>query len=387
MNVALIPVRGGSKSIPLKNIAPMLGKPLVYWTINAAQQSTFIEKIFVSTDSPKIKETVISMGFSKVEIFDRSKESASDTASTESAMIEFAESKEFDNIILIQATSPLLTTEDINNGFSTFMNDGVDSVLSVVRQKRFIWECSTHGAVPKNYDFFHRPRRQEFQGFFVENGAFYITSRSRLLATKSRVSGNIQMVEMAEEAYFEIDEPADWIIVESLLQKRENQNKPSLQKNIRLFVSDVDGVMTDGGMYYSEMGDESKKFNTKDGMGFELLKKNGVKIGIISGETGNLLRRRAQKLNLDICILGEKNKLAALKNALIPLGIDLSEVAYIGDDINDLELLKSVGMSFCPSDSISLIKENVKKILISGGGMGAVREAAEHIIKKLAVGQ
>ena len=110
MNIAFIPVRGGSKSIPLKNIKPICGKPLVYWTVKAACGSKYIDRVYVATDSEKIKETVEGFRngseaelFSKAIVIDRSAESASDTASTEFAMLEFAEKYEFDNIVLVQA--------------------------------------------------------------------------------------------------------------------------------------------------------------------------------------------------------------------------------------------------------------------------------------------
>lgn len=228
MNIAFIPVRGGSKSIPLKNIKPICGKPLVYWTVKAACLCEHIDKVYVATDSDEIKSAIheFSAGseekgvFSKVEVIGRSKESASDTASTEFAMLEFADKYDFDNICLIQATSPLLEADDLNRGFDAFNEEGTDSVLSVVRQKRFNWQNDEKGfAHPTNYDVFNRPRRQEFDGYLVENGAFYITSKNSLLSTKNRVSGNIKAVEMKEESFFEIDEPSDWVIIEGLMEK------------------------------------------------------------------------------------------------------------------------------------------------------------------------
>ena len=109
MNVAFIPVRGGSKSIPLKNIKPMNVKPLVYWTVKACQDCKYIDRVYVATDSDKIKEAVEAFSdCPKAVVVDRSAETASDTASTESAMIEFCNNYEFDNIVLVQATSPLL---------------------------------------------------------------------------------------------------------------------------------------------------------------------------------------------------------------------------------------------------------------------------------------
>lgn len=225
-NVAFIPVRGGSKSIPLKNIKEIAGKPLVYWTIESAANCKGIDKVYVSTDSDKIKEVVEmydGKNKDKVEVISRSSETASDTASTESAMIEFAEKYDFENIILVQATSPLLSSDNLQEGIEKL--DKFDSIISLVEQKRFYWKNNFDGSVePTNYDYLNRPRRQEFEGNLVENGAFYITSKDRLLNTKCRISGKIGSCIMPEETYFEIDEPSDWIIIENLLKKR-NENK------------------------------------------------------------------------------------------------------------------------------------------------------------------
>lgn len=231
MNVAFIPVRGGSKSIPLKNIKELAGKPLVCWVLEAACSCSRIDRVYVATDSDKIKEVVEQYfaagkqpGAEKLEVIGRSKETATDSASTESAMLEFAQKYEFDNIVLIQATSPLLSGEDLEKGFDLYETKGTDSVLSVVRQKRFLWEMDDKGqASAVNYDIFHRPRRQDFDGYFVENGAFYITSRTALLETKNRLSGTIRAAEMAEETFVEIDEPADWLAVERILMKKSKE--------------------------------------------------------------------------------------------------------------------------------------------------------------------
>lgn len=221
-NVAFIPVRGGSKSIPLKNIKPIAGKPLVLWTVEAAAKCEDIDKVYVSTDSDKIREVVNSyngFGKDKVEVISRSAETANDTASTESAMLEFANNYDFENIVLVQATSPLLTSDNIKKGFEKYKD--FDSIISLVEQKRFIWKESEDGSVNSvNYDFNNRPRRQEFNGYLVENGAFYITSKERLLSSKNRISGKIGAVIMDEETYFEIDEPSDWIIIENLLKAK-----------------------------------------------------------------------------------------------------------------------------------------------------------------------
>lgn len=386
MNVAFIPVRGGSKSIPLKNIKPINGEPLVYWTIKAACECTHIDVVYVATDSDKIKETVELLKavhknsrLDKVQVIDRSEESASDTASTEFAMLEFAEKYEFDNIALIQATSPLLSGEDLDRGFEVFNEPDVDGVLSVVRQKRFHWMADEQGFVkPTNYDVYNRPRRQDFDGYLVENGAFYISSKEDLLTSKNRISGNIKAVEMSEETFFEIDELSDWIIVENLMK---NKSKTSNDiPEIKMLLTDCDGCLTDGGMYYSENGDELKKFNTRDGMAFSMLRDKGILTGIITGEDVQLNRRRADKLKLDILEPGCKDKLSTVKGICDRYNISLENVAYIGDDINDLELIKAVGYGCCPADAVELVKSAARYVAKTAGGRGVIREVVESIL-------
>lgn len=390
MNVAFIPVRGGSKSIPLKNIKLICGKPLVYWTIKAACSCKYIDKVYVATDSDTIKKTVenfkaeVELGlFEKVFVIGRSEESASDTASTEFAMLEFANEHNFDNIVLIQATSPLLDSADLDRGFEIFESEETDSVLSVVRQKRFNWKNDEDGlAYPTNYDVYNRPRRQEFDGYLVENGAFYISSKENLLKSKNRISGKIRAVEMNEDTFFEIDEPSDWIIIEALMKKRGIASSaiPTVP-DIKMFLTDCDGCLTDGGMYYSEKGDELKKFNTRDGMGFAFLRAKGIVTGIVTGEEVQLNKRRAEKMKLDILETGCNDKVATIKRICQERGIDITNVAYVGDDYNDLEAIKMVGFGCCPANAIPEVREAAKLITKAKGGEGAIREAIEVILQ------
>jgi len=380
MNAAFIPVRGGSKSIPLKNIKKICGMPLVYWTVKAAAECEHIDIVYVTTDSELIKSTVEGFRLDKVMVIGRSAETASDTASTESAMLEFAENYDFDNIVLIQATSPLLTAEDLNKGFKLFAENDTDSVISAVRQKRFNWQINENGiAYPTNYDVYNRPRRQEFNGYLVENGAFYITSKQDLLKSKNRVSGNIKAVEMNEDTFFEIDEPSDWIIIESLMKKRGLHKKEIPE--IKMFLTDCDGCLTDAGMYYSEFGDELKKFNTKDGMAFGLLRKKGVLTGIVTSESVDLNRRRAEKLKLDILEAGVKNKVQAVTALSQIYNIPLENICYIGDDINDTDVFDIVGFSACPADAVSLAKSKASYTAAAKGGEGVIREVYDLIFE------
>jgi CMP-N-acetylneuraminic acid synthetase len=209
---SFIPLRSGSKSIPLKNIKLLAGKPLAQWAIDASNNSKHIQKTIISTDSMQILSSL-----KNCDLFLRSKETATDTATSESALIEFCKKQEpHDIIVFIQATSPLITSKEIDEGIEKVLNKDCDSIVSVVRQKRFIWN---EDGTPQ-YDLSKRPRRQEWNGFLVENGAFYISYVKDILESQCRVSGKIALIECPEETYYEIDEPSDWLVIESILNAK-----------------------------------------------------------------------------------------------------------------------------------------------------------------------
>lgn len=151
---------------------------------------------------------------------------------------------------------------------------------------------------------------------------------------------------------------------------------------IKLFATDVDGTMTDAGMYYTEDGIELKKFNFRDGMGFKLLREAGIKTAIITSEASAMVKKRADKLKVDYLSMGSWEKLDFVKNICKDLDITLDEVAYIGDDINDIELLQAVKYKACPNDAVKKVKE-VEDIIIleNKGGEGAVREFIELLLE------
>lgn len=386
MNIAFIPVRCGSKSIPLKNIKPFCGKPLVYWSLKALQDSTNIDVIFVATDCEEIKQVVNAFGFSKVQVYDRQAQNASDKASTESVMLEFIRTQNFnqnDTFILVQATSPLTQTKDFDDALKILKKEDANSLLTCVKSKRFFWNCN---GVPINYDYKNRPRRQDFDGLLMENGAFYINTVGNIVKDKNRLSGKIAIYEMPEYTAIEIDEEDDWQVAQTLMKKYVLTPKKS--QKIKLFLSDVDGTLTDAGMYYGNNGEEFKKFNTHDGKGFERLRKAGVKTGLITSEKTQIVENRAKKLKVDYLYQGVEHggKLEVAMNICKKENIDLQEVAYIGDDINCLELLQQVGMAACPANARREIKELYSIIkLNSNGGNGAVREFIDLLIAKRSI--
>ena len=378
--IAFIPARGGSKSIPGKNIKDFCGKPLIYWNLFALEKSELVDEVIVATDSEQIFKIVEEFNFLKVKLYQRSAENAQDHSTSESIMLEYinyAKLAPSDTFMLVQATSPFTRTKDFNNGLRLMSRH--DTVFACAKIKRFIWNKE---GIPLNYDHNNRPRRQDFEGTFMENGAFCISSVSDIIYHNNRISGNIGICEMEEYTFVEIDEVEDWIIAEQLFIKNHSSDYKFNFNKIKLLLSDVDGVLTDAGMYYTENGDEFKKFCTYDGMGFQLLQKSGIKVGILTTEDRNLNRRRAKKLGLDFDFHGAKDKLKIVNDLCIKEKITLNEVAYIGDDVNCFSLLSHVGIAACPNNAVDKIRAIPNIIRLNkNGGDGVVREFVELILK------
>ena len=218
-NIAFIPVRGGSKSIPLKNIKILNGKPLVYWTAKAANNSECIDEVVIATDSEEIAEVVRSFNLPKINIYMRKPENAQDTSSTESVMLEYIQEVKLnlsDKIFLIQATSPLLKSKHIDEMYAKYLDEKADSAMTGVVCKRFFW---TKEGSPINYDYKNRPRRQDWDGVILENGACFINSVGNILKDKNRLTGKISIYEMPDYSAYEIDEQDDFIVVERLMER------------------------------------------------------------------------------------------------------------------------------------------------------------------------
>ena len=157
--------------------------------------------------------------------------------------------------------------------------------------------------------------------------------------------------------------------------------KHSIEK-IRLLLLDVDGVLTDGRIIYDNNGVESKAFHVRDGHGLKLLQRAGIKVGIITGRSSQVVAHRAAELGIDIVYQGAKNKLEPYKKILKALDLTDHQVAYVGDDLVDLPILRRVGCSFTVADAIADIKPYVDYITTLPGGQGAVREVCDMLLRQ-----
>jgi N-acylneuraminate cytidylyltransferase len=226
--IAFIPARGGSKGIPGKNIRKIHGKALIAWSIEHALSCKKISDVYVSTDSKEIQEVALKHG-AKVP-FLRPDGISGDKASTESAVMHFIDwcgnnKVVFDNLILLQATSPFRHIRSVQKAIEKFEDEKADSLLTVVKSHKFIWNNIQSPIA--SYDFMKRPRRQDIkekdQQYF-ENGSFYITKSEIYKKNSNRLGGNVSMFEMTPEESHEIDDLIDFEITEMLMKKFGDKN-------------------------------------------------------------------------------------------------------------------------------------------------------------------
>jgi N-acylneuraminate cytidylyltransferase len=207
--LSLILARGGSKGIPDKNITELKGKPLMQYVIEASQQSR-VDETWVSSDSQEIRKVSHDLGAYTIT---RPESISQDHSKSDEALVHFAETIDFDTLVFIQPTSPLLTAKDINKGLIKMNN--YDSVFSVYKE-HWIPEWDLDGT-PHNWNLNDRPMRQDVPETYVENGAFYITKQKALLDSGLRYSGKVGMVEMPKHRSFQIDTPDDLALIEKLI--------------------------------------------------------------------------------------------------------------------------------------------------------------------------
>ncbi|HCU59448.1 MAG TPA: hypothetical protein DIC64_05680 [Alphaproteobacteria bacterium] len=226
--IAFIPARGGSRSIPLKNIKNLAGHPLIYYVLKAAEESKVIDEIVVATENEKIKSVVSEMNFSKVKIFNRSLQTAQENSPTIDVVQEYLQKsdvKSEDYLFLIQATSPLLQAKDIDGIFKKMLDDKCDTAITCARSKRYYWNDNgyslnfywTDELNEKHHLYQKRTRRQEMKGCLLENGAIHLTTVASLIKNKDFVVEPCSVYEMDATTAVEIDEPIDWMFVETIM--------------------------------------------------------------------------------------------------------------------------------------------------------------------------
>jgi YrbI family 3-deoxy-D-manno-octulosonate 8-phosphate phosphatase len=374
--VAIIPARGGSKGIPLKNLQKVAGVSLLARAVNAAKATPSIDRVIVSTDHDGIAAEAIRAG---AEVAHRPAEIAGDTATSESALIHTLSTldEDFAITVFLQCTSPFIDSASIENAVRTVAAGESDVVFSAVEDHSFLWRLDdddAQQAVAVGHEASFRPRRQDRAKHFNETGAFYVMRTSGLIEHEHRFFGRIGIEEVPPEHAREIDDMSDLTLVRAIASTQETAQVI----DVDALVTDFDGVHTDDGAYVDEDGNEQVRIHRGDGMGISRLVKSGIPMMILSKERNPVVTRRAEKLSVDVA-QGIDAKAPILEAWITANDLDPARVAYVGNDINDLEAFDVVGWPIAVADAHPKVIAAARVVLDRPGGRGAVREACDLI--------
>ena len=380
--VAIIPARGGSKGIPRKNICRVAGKPLLAYTIEHAKSTPAIDRIVVSTDAPDIGNVATRYG---AQVVWRPGEISGDVSSSELALLHtldelaMRDNYQPDLVVMLQATSPIRQTHDVQRAIDTLIAEGADSLFSACSLHGFVWRRNGSGLTSVSYDYRARRMRQDAPEDLLENGSIYVTRHDLLRSTGNRLGGRIAVYHMDPLDSLQVDEPSDLLAVERLLRWRGHAATPPHLVGIDLLVLDFDGVLTDDRVLVDQHGHEAVFCHRGDGWGLARLREAGVGILVLSAETNPVVSARCKKLKIE-AVQACDDKLAALQQIARTRGIAPGRIAYVGNDVNDLACLAWVGTPIAVADAAPDVRAACRHVTTRPGGHGAVREVCNWIL-------
>lgn len=394
--LAIIPARGGSQGIPRKNLCLLGGHPLLVWSIAAAQQSRLVNRVLVSTDDDEIASVARSYG-ADVPFMRPAELARNDTRDLpvfQHAIdwLERHEGYKPDLIVQLRPTSPLRPPAFVDQAISVMLSDeAADSARSVTPPSQNpykMWTLSDGILKPllsSELDEPYNAPRQSLPPTYWQTGHIDVV-RTRTIREKASLTGDRILPVLVDSRYaVDIDSMMQIHIAEEILAEGTlNFVQPCALSDaflgeIRLFVFDFDGVFTDNRVCVDQSGVESVSCSRADGLGIELLLKHAIDAAVLSTEANPVVSARCRKLNLQVR-QGVRDKEQALRELVASRGLTLQQVAYIGNDINDLECLKIAGVAVAPADAHPSVRKVVDLVLSQAGGQGAVREICDLAI-------
>lgn len=394
--LAVIPARGGSQGIPRKNLCELGGQPLIAWSIAAGQQARMVSRVIVSTDNREIAAEARLCG-AEVPFIRPAELARNDTRdfAVFQHAVDWLERNECyvpDIVVQLRPTSPLRPRGLVDQAVELLISDDeADSVRSVTPPTQTpykMWTIEGNALspviscdVPEAYN----APRQSLPPVYWQTGhvdAF----RPRTIRQKHSITGDRILPVLVDSRYaVDIDAPEQLRAAQDLILSRDlNVVTPGVRMNVRLdsillFVFDFDGVFTDNRVHVDESGLESVICSRADGLGIERLLDAGLAAAVLSSEVNPVVVARCRKLRLPVHH-GVRDKGPALRNLVISRNVGLEHVAYVGNDINDLECLRIAGLSVAPADAHPDIRRIVHLVLANKGGNGAVRELCDLAI-------
>jgi len=397
--LALIPARGGSKSIPRKNIRSLAGHPLIAYSIAAAAQSSLVCRTIVSTDDEDIAR--IARGYGAEAPFLRPAELAQDD-STDFPVFTHAlswlkqhEAYQPEVVVQLRPTSPIRPPSCVDQAIQTLLDhpaaDSVRGVIPSGQNPYKMWRMDEQGRLTPLLELARLPEpynapRQSLPQSYWQTGHIDAMRLSTILE-KGSLSGEVIYPLILDPRYaIDIDTLSDWQRAEWIISQadlpmvRPGQDKRSLPTRVELLVCDFDGVMTDDRVWVDQDGREAVAANRSDGLGIARLRKAGIPLVVLSTETNPIVAARCRKLELPV-IQGVGDKAAALRSLLEERNLDPRGVVYLGNDVNDLPCFSLVGCAVAVADARPEVIAQADLVLTHKGGRGAVRELCDRIIQ------
>lgn len=394
----VIPARHGSTRLPGKPLADIAGKPMVQHVYERARQVANAHVVVIATDDARVADAVRSFGGECVM-------TSPDHPSGTDRLAEVMAQVEADIYINLQGDEPLVRPTDIEalaTGMLADSSVNVGTLCHAIDAKEAGNPNTVKVVLASNGNalYFSRspipyPRDSEVATYLKHVGV-YAYRREVLAEYASLPQPMMEHAEKLEQlrlmaagycirAYVVeptgpgVDTPECLEHVRALVSGLTPQPKPTLA-DIRLVITDVDGVLTDGGIYYDATGECLKRFHVRDGMGMRLLEENGVRVAVLSGRDSATLRKRVADLGVTLCQFGVKDKLAACNQLMAEAEVTAEQTACIGDDCIDLPAFAACGMSFAVADAPIYVKAAATQTLTAAGGTGAFREVADAIL-------
>jgi N-acylneuraminate cytidylyltransferase len=397
--VAIVPARGGSKSIPRKNIRPLAGVPLLSYSIAAGLTAKLVDRVIVSTDDEEIAEIARREGADVPFLRPASLagDSTLDLPVFQHALdwLRTHEGGVPAIVVQLRPTSPLRPPDCVDIAIDLLRNDPTaDSVRGIARASQNpykMWQLHQDGGMRpllggEGAEPFNRPR-QELPATYWQTGHVDAVRTTTILHGNS-MSGCRILPLMIDAAYnCDIDTENDWLRVEWTLAHFDRpvvrpRARARLPEDLRLIVFDFDGVMTDNRVWVAENGEESVACDRSDGLGIESLRTLGVDMCVLSTEKNPVVARRCLKLRLPY-EQGVSDKASRLRHLIADKGIEPSQVVYIGNDVNDLECMRFAGCGVAVADAHRDVLLAADVVLARSGGRGAVRELCDRVAEHL----
>jgi YrbI family 3-deoxy-D-manno-octulosonate 8-phosphate phosphatase len=383
----LILARGGSKGVPGKNLRPVGGVSLIGRSVRAARNAHLVAGVYVSTDDADIAKEAKLHG---AEVIHRPAELASDTATSEAGWLHAIPimkqaQPSLNTLVFLQCTSPFTTGADIDGCLREMNSRDAACALSVYADHSFLWtvDASGRGIGVNHNEREQRKRRQDLPPQYCESGAIYCVRLKEFEATGQRFCGAAALYPV-DHPPVEIDTLQDFALCSHIAQSRQTTEiAPARLSAIKAIVTDFDGVHTDNLVYTDQNGAETVRTSRGDGMGLSMLRDTGRwSIMILSKERNPVVLKRAEKLKLEVQHSID-DKVSALESWLADLGLQWSDLLYVGNDVNDLAAMEKSGLSACPSDAHPTILGMADWILPHPGGQGALRVMADVLLSQI----